>query len=303
MKLGRMSWGPEQQRRALMLAMVALLGGGGVVWVFGPALDEVDALETAVAKLQAQPPLTRSVPAQAWSTQAASAPPEPVASTDWPEPVQATTLWPWLQQRLQAQGLRVLALRPQTMNATASGLPEQAVVLQLQGRWLDWQTWSQDMAAHATWWRVDQWQLVPAEAGQVRIELQARVGLQPDRSTWVAPEWPLVRAALDSRDSLFGLHGAQEVGGSRVSAPHALESASPDPRGWPVRALRLQGLWQQADQWHAVLGNGLAQVTVRAGQRVGQEGYRVQRIAPDGVVLGAEKGAPVLRLDWQGGQP
>jgi Tfp pilus assembly protein PilP len=70
-----------------------------------------------------------------------------------------------------------------------------------------------------------------------------------------------------------------------------------------VHALRLQGVWQQADQWHAVLGDGLAHVTVQPGQRVGQEGYRVQRIAQDGVVLRADKEEPVLRLDWRGGQP
>ncbi len=296
-----MTWRPEQQRRALMLAMVAVLGAGGFAWVFGPALDEVDALQRDLAQLQTQPPLTR--------TATASAPPEPAASAAWPEPAQATILWPWLQQRLQAQGLQVLALRPQTMNTPASGLPEQAVILQLQGHWPDWHAWSQDMAAHAPWWGVDQWQVVPAGAGQVRIELQARVGLWPatlawpERSSWVAPEWPLVRAAAGSREPLFGLHGAEAGAAQSVSASRPLAPALSDPRGWPVHALRLQGVWQQADQWHAVLGDGLAHVTVQPGQRVGQEGYRVQRIAQDGVVLRADKEEPVLRLDWRGGQP
>jgi len=302
MKAWRQHWEPAQQRHALALLVVALLGAAGVVWVFGPASAEVDALEMEVAQWQSR---SLSSPRPASPVQLATPPTEEDPGPAWPDPAQASALWPWLQQRLQAQGLQVLALRPQAFNNTVPALPEQAVVLQLQGRWPDWRAWTQDMAQHAPWWQVDQWQVVPLQAGQVRIELQARVGLwpaglaAPERSGWSAPAWAAARAVPTRRETLWDAPDAERVDSpSAASAP-----ASPDPRAWPVRALRLQGVWQQADQWHAVLGDGLAQTTVRAGQRIGQEGFRVRRIGENGVELVSGQGEPTLRLDWQGGRP
>lgn len=302
MKAWRQHWGPAQQRHALAWAVVALLGAAGVVWVFGPAWAEVDALEMEVAQWQSQ---SLSPPRPASPVQPATTPTEGETGPAWPEPAHASALWPWLQQRLQAQGLQVQALRPQAINNTVPALPEQAVVLQLQGRWTDWHAWIQDMAQHAPWWQVDQWQVVPLQAGQVRIELQARVGLWPaglagpERPGWSAPAWAAARAVPTSRDTLWDAPDAERV--DRPSAASA--PASSDPRAWPVRALRLHGVWLQADQWHAVLGDGLAQTTVRAGQRIGQEGFRVRRIGENGVELVSGEGEPTLRLDWQGGQP
>ena len=50
---------------------------------------------------------------------------------------EADGVWPWLQARMQSQGLQVQSLRPQAVTTT-DGLPQQAVSLQLQGRWHDW---------------------------------------------------------------------------------------------------------------------------------------------------------------------
>lgn len=70
---------------------------------------------------------------------------------------------------------------------------------------------------------------------------------------------------------------------------------------WPVQALRLQGIWQQADAFHAVLGHGLEQVVVTPGQKVGREAYRVLRVTEEGVALQApQAGQALLHLGWKG---
>ena len=329
------AWGPERQRQLLLRSGAGVLGLCSVLWLFGPDSDASAALEAEVAQWQARrPPLPEPLPESISAPQAVPAPVVPASaapgstlSLPWPGPHQTSSLWPWLQQRAQAQGLQVLALRPQSMEtpnpatpsqgtpgAGVSALPEQTVLLQLQGRWSDWLALSADLAAHAPWWLLTHWQVVPAGAGEVRIELQARVGLwpaalqEPGAPVWTGPEWPAKRAAPDMDAELFGLPDANNANGVALPGDVAPAQAtplpiSPDPRQWPVHGLRLQGVWQQAGQWHAVLGAGLLQTTVRAGQPVGQEGYRVQTVGPDGVVLRAPSNGPALRLGWQGDKP
>ena len=323
-----MAWGPERQRQLLLRLCAGVLGLCGVLWLFGPDADASAALEAEVAQWQARRPPTpepMSAPqAVPGPVVPASAAPGSTVSPPWPGPHQTSSLWPWLQQRAQAQGLQVLALRPQsietpnpatpsqgTPGAGVPALPEQTVLLHLQGRWSDWRSLSRDLAAHAPWWLLTQWQVVPAGAGEVRIELQARVGLWPPAlpgrgvPVWTGPVWPAKRAAPDTGAELFGMPESNGLAQARdgASAPATPLPLSLDPRQWPVHGLRLQGVWQQAGQWHAVLGAGLSQTTVRAGQRVGQEGYRVQTVGPDGVVLRAPSNGPALHLGWQGDKP
>ena len=221
-------------------------------------------------------------------------------------------LWPWLQQGAQVHGLQVLALRPQKpdkVGVAAHALPEQTLLLHVQGRWPAWQAWSQTWPAQAPWLLPTQWQVVPAGAGanegEVRIELQARVGLWPSTlqdphgPAWSALPWPLEQAAPDAGAGPFGGHADR---GAAVVAP-VLSSLSSDPGQWPVQAIRLQGVWQQAGQWHAVLGAGLSQTTVRAGQQVGQERYRVHKVGMEGVELRAVTHGAALHLTWQGDKP
>lgn len=312
-----MTWGPERQRRWLVYLGAGLVALVGVLWLCGPGAEESAALEAEVARSQARlppVPVPQAVSVPAVPTSAASGTAD---SPPWPQPHQTDFLWPWLQQRARAQGLTVLALRPQSAEAANPGppgagkpaLPEQTVLLHLQGRWDDWLALSRDLVEHASWWLVTHWLVVPADAGEVRIELQARAGLWPtmapvpDGAVWTGPHWPVARVTPQA--ALFGMPQAKGLAQTHEGepAPAAPLPPSPDPRQWPVHDLHLQGVWQQSGQWHAVLGAGLSQTTVRAGQRVGQQGYHVQRVGLDGVVLRAPSNGPALHLGWQGEKP
>lgn len=308
-----MAWGPERQRQVLMWLGSGVLGLAGVLWLFGPDADEWATLETEVAQWQARlPPAPETTPRPADPASAVSG---SASTPPWPRQDQAEVLWSWLQQGVQVQGLQLLVLRPQgpLASSAATSLPEQTVWLQLQGRWPDWLALSESLAAHAPWWSITQWQVVPAGEGLVRIELQARVGwwpsaLQvPNVPVWTGPPWPVASAAPGHGAELFGMPDAHGLVPPQDSAPAQVAvlalSLPPDPRQWPVHALGLQGVWQQAGEWHAVLGAGLALTAVRAGQRVGQEGYRVQSVGLRGVVLRSPSDGSALHLAWQGGKP
>jgi len=297
------AWGPEQRQRMLLFGSLGVLALCGVVGLLGPERAELEALETEVAQLQDR--LSAApVPRPLQDAVQGSGASERSAWLDGPTQEQGAAVWPWLQQRLQDQGLQVIALRPQGLSA--EGLPEQTVQLQLQGRWRDWLALSQAMAVHAPWWVVDQWQVTPVGVGDVRIELQARVGwlplllLDPKRAVWAGPQWPVAARAGEPPATDALLFGLPEVAAAaQLPSTPVLPQ---DPRHWPVRALRLQGVWQEAGQWHALLGAGLAQATVRVGQRVGQEGLRVRRVDMAGVALAADSGESIVRLAWQGDQ-
>jgi hypothetical protein len=291
------SWRLERKQHLLVLCVAGGLALYAVVGLFGPEATELDLLEADVAQLQAR---LSAAPAQ--PTVAGPAVSIAPALLDWPAHAQMAAVWSWLQQRLQAQGLQVMALRPQALSP--QGLPEQTVQLQLQGRWHDWLVLSQAMAVHAPWWVVDQWQVAPMSAGDVRIELQARVGWLPPflqdskRAVWMGPQWDVADRAVERPVADAPLFGMPET--AAAEAVQLIPLLPQAPRHWPVRALRLQGVWQEAGQWHALLGEGLAQTTVRAGQRVGQEGMKVRRVDMAGVELIAGSGEPVVRLAWQG---
>ena len=308
------AWGLARQPQLPGVLGMALLGLCGALWLGGTDADEWFALEAELAQWQARLPApAASTP---WAGQAGAgggaAPQGGVFTTPWPQPQQTVALWPWLQQGAQIHGLQVLALRPQKpdkVGVVAHALPEQTLLLHVQGRWPDWQAWSQTWPAQAPWLLPTQWQVVPAGAGanegEVRIELQARVGLWPsalqDTHTpaWSALPWPLEQTAPGAGAGPFGGHVDS---GPAVVAPGP-SSLSSDPGQWPVQAIRLQGVWQQAGQWHAVLGAGLSQTTVRAGQQLGHERYLVHKVGMDGVALRAVANGAVLHLTWQGGKP
>ena len=85
---------------------VSVLAAGAAcasVWWWGAqSLEAWDALEAEVAQLAAMSGSQNA-------TRSAVAAPVPAGSVlpDWPTPDEAASVWPWLQQRLQAQGLRM----------------------------------------------------------------------------------------------------------------------------------------------------------------------------------------------------
>lgn len=309
--------GPQARHRLLVWGLAAL-AGALPPWLWGwPQRSALTQLEDELAQ---------------WRNRASSLPPDPapppatLAPPDWPAPEQATSVWSWLRQGAQAHGLQVLALQASAQQISAGGadLAELPVRLRLLGPWPDWLAFVAVLDAQAPWWVIDQWQVVPDAqlAGQVRIDVQGRVGLQPQtdpaRSPMprVWPAWPQARVAAGADAGIFAFVPL----GSAAAAPSAPASSGPasasapapeasapwsaDPSTWPVQQLQLLGVWSQAGVTHAVLGRGLAQVTVSPGQRIGREAYRVRRIWATGVELqapGATGPEAVLTLTWTGG--
>ena len=307
MKIHRTALTREGQRHLLMLLLV--FSGSLVLVAWGWPLDReaLQVLREEVNRLQAE----RSAP-QHKSTRAADAadaraPDAPVP--DEPALAEADAVWPWLQARMQAQGLQVQALRPQAVT-TKDGLPQQAVTLQLQGRWQDWLALQAALSAHAPWWVIDQWQVSPLAAGSesVRIELQARLGLQPPAmpGPGMPRDWsrgPVAAALPTSRSALF----ASAAGAApATSGPEAAAALPAYPHEWPLDRLRLRllGVWRQAGVPHAVIGAGQGAVVLGVGQRIGREAYRVHRIGDDHVeLLATDPRGPALRLVLQEGKP
>ncbi|MFM8865895.1 MAG: hypothetical protein ACKOFG_13530 [Limnohabitans sp.] len=301
---------PPSRARLAVLALAFVSGGAWpLLWWGG---DRV-----AMAKLDAELVLLRGR-LQA-PTSAPMRPLVPAAQdlSDGPRAHDATALWTWLQQGAQAHGLQVLALSAQPVQEVA-GLPEQVLRWRLRGPWQSWLDLAQALDVQAPWWLQQQWQVVPDGQlpGWVRIDLQGRVGLQPQGGAAPAagprmwPAWRPASASMAAATPVFALPALAGLAATDPAPVPASSAASaesgplpPDPRHWPVRELQLLGLWWQAGMAHAVLGRGLAQVTVSTGQRIGREAYRVRRIGPAGVELqapGVAAQAPVLQLTWSG---
>ncbi len=295
-----LAWKADVRRRLAVGLVAWLCGAMGVLWLWHEDIQAWDLLQDDVAQWQ-----LRLQEAGSLVPREAAAPSDPGVLA-LPDPGERDALWSWLQQRLQAQGLQVLALKPQALTAKA-GLPEQPLWLHLQGQWRDWRAFARTMGEHVPWWVVDQWQVVPANSarGEVRIELQARLGLRPSglgpspvARAW--PVWPVANTDPLPGEALVFAHGAQGPAVAAAAPTSEAASALPaDPRQWPVRELRLLGVWHQAGVGHAVLGAGQHQVVLVPGQRVGREAYRVRRVGPNGVELVAAA-APVVHLTLQG---
>lgn len=299
---------PDLRRHLLVLAG-ACLSGVALAWWWWPLDTEaLDVLRQEVAQLQAQTQV--QVPDQPHKQQRPAA--DAAAGDEqlvWDEPAlaEAEMVWPWLQQRMQAQGLQVLLLRPQAVNMD-KGLPEQAVALRLQGRWRDWLVLEEALHEHVPWWVIDQWQVMPAAAQSedVRIELQARLGLQPpgwrrEERQRVWPLWP--QTSVSPQTTGAPLFASAQTPAPLVSASEAAGGLSADPRGWPMDQLRLLGVWRQAGTAHAVVAVGQDPVVLRLGQQIGREAFRVRRIGDDHVDLAtARTSGPLLHLTLREGK-
>ena len=292
--------------RHLLMRVFAFAGGVALVaWGWPLDLQAWVSLQQEVDRLQAQVPAPPYKPQQ--DPDAAASKSHDVLEPDEPALAEADAVWPWLQARMQAQGLQVLALRPQTVS-TKDGLPQQPVSLQLQGRWHDWLALQAALNAHAPWWVIEQWQVASVAAGSetVRIELQARLGLRPPALPGpsmprVWPRWP-VAAAVPTTGSAWS--ASAQGAAPAASGREAAGAGSAPAHEWPLDRLRLLGVWRQSGVLHAVVGMGQDSVVLGVGQRIGREAYRVHRIGDDHVELRAtDKRGPALRLVLQEGKP
>lgn len=301
--------GPHRRERLAVASLAFLVGGLLPLLWWWPDQAELDRLEAEVSQLRSR--VQSPQPGQVRPLPAAVAAPAPA-----PRAQEQTAVWTWLQQGAQAHGLQVQALAALPMTG-GSELPEQPVRLRLLGLWADWLALTAALDARAPWWVPEHWQVVPdgQVPGQVRIELQGRVGFQPQLAAAMQDkpfDWPAWQPVRSSAAAQAGIFATPEVAGHaaavRSGASDVRQDSRPlpaDPRLWPVRELQLLGLWWQSGEAHAVLGRGLDQVTVSVGQRIGREAYRVRRISAAGVELlapGASERGPVLELTWSGEQ-
>lgn len=302
MRHWRLHMTTDRWRQGGLLLASAVLGFMAVMAWGAADLPSMQALDEEVMQLQARlqkPAVNLTGPTAQLSDD---------IGPDEPGLAQSDVVWPWLQQRLQAHGFVVVALRPQAV-ASGKSLPEQTVTMRLQGRWQDWLAFEQALHAHAPWWVLEQWQIVPSgqQPGEVRIELQARLGFQPTHRAETAgqrawPDWQVSGTRRQEKTAhLFAPAAWPEPPALAASGtPVALPS---DPAQWPLQDLRFLGTWSQEGVVHAVLGAGADKVVVKPGQRIGREGYRVRQIGDDRLELGASgTGGVVLRRMLEAGE-
>ena len=164
--------GPQARARLVVACLAFLAGAAPPLLWWWPQHAAMVKLEDELGQLRS---LLASSRAAQLPGRAADSP-----APDWPLPEESTQVWSWLQQGAQAHGLQVLALQALPRQGGAD-LPEQPVRLRLLGAWPDWLAFVAALDGQAPWWLVDQWQVVPdgQTTGLVRIDVQARLGLQP----------------------------------------------------------------------------------------------------------------------------
>lgn len=287
-------WRQAGRRALFWVVPGAVLGAGLGAWWWQQDIESLQHLREEVVTLQSK---LQPEPVKAPTTATA-----PVRWTDWPDAAGGAAVWPWLLQGLQVQALQVQSLRPGAVEWVA-GLPEQTVVLEVQGRWSDWLAFERQLDRHAPWWTPLQWQVVPAAgADQVRMQWHWRWAWRPEsaqaRHAFAPPLW--APATSDGRAVLLfeGPGSAAETAAANLPEP----ASGPDPSSWAVQSLRLLGIWQQEGVAHAVLGHGPDRVVLAVGQRVGRTGHRLVHVGEAQAVLQApERSEPPLHLVLTGG--
>lgn len=208
-----------------------------------------------------------------------------------------------LQTGLASQGLQVLALKPQALHS-GQPLPSQALALRWQGRFGDFgHAWASLVDAGPVW-TIERLTVVPGlSAGTLQWDGVWRAWLRPDAA---APQaWPALWETSPGPAGVAGhdpfVPAVSAAAASGVGTSDAVPPGLPaDPRQWPLAAIRLAGVWQQADKAQAVLSAGPHWVVVGAGTGLALEAYRVKAVHPDSVELQPLKGGGlthVLRLE------
>lgn len=282
--------GPDGRGLALLWGLKLLAWGCGVLVALALAglLWDADGWEALTwPEAPASPPV---VPA---SLAVATAPEATVALTG-PHVHERDAAWLWLQQRLQAQGLRVVSLRPEAWQ-NGPVMAQQNGHLRLQGAWADWLAFTRALASHAPWWSWTRWQLQAAERPEaVQIDAELRLWLRPDGEAASAgheqPRWPVAKL-YEAAAPLFAQANAAGPA-TPASAPRDPADGAP---GW-----RVWGVWTQAGERRVVLGRGPDWVALALGQGAGPQGPRLDHIGPEGVRLSMPGGAPRLFLPWEG---
>lgn len=289
-RLGR-GLSPVWRTRCTGLSLGAGLGLVLLALIWGDEMQQAWVLHEALAQMQAKHQRVGAILAA--SDVVPSQGDAALTLPQGPGMQERDAAWLWLQQGLQAQGLKVEALRPEPLEAGAT-LASQLAHVRLSGAWTDWVAASQHMATHSPWWDWQQWQVQPLGAqGQVQVEARLRLWFRPDRaqSTSVQPwpAWPVVRTGAST--PLFG-------GGDAPAAKSAMPAEASAPAASP--AWQLLGVWTQAGERRVVLGHGAEWTVLAPGQALGPQAYRLDGVDAQGARLKGARAGQTLLLPWEG---
>lgn len=276
--------------RGTGLALGLGLGLVLLEWVWGEEMQQAWVWHEALAQMQAKH--QRVAPTVAASDPVPGPGDVAQALPFGPGVQERDAAWLWLQQGLQAQGLKVEMLRPEPSESKAP-VTSQLAHLRMSGAWTDWVAVGRHMAAHTPWWDWQQWLVQPAGGpGQVQVDARLRLWFRPERTQgrpvqeW--PTWPVVQG---------GALTPLLAGGDGPATPAGTQTEASDPLSPP--AWQLLGVWTQADGRRVVLGHGADWMVLAPGQTLGPQAYRLDRIDAQGVRLrGAGSDQPLL-LPWE----
>lgn len=293
----RLVMATQPWRQALLIGLVLTVPGAWLgLWPWQAEMDALERLREELTQLEGKLEQT------AFSVATAQRPQVYPDDADRPQTSDGQAVWPWLQQRLQAHGLRVQGLRPGPLEQ-GSGLPEQGVVLEALGSWADWRAFEQALDRHAPWWTVTQWQMVAGPMpGQVRVRWDARWAWRTHAPMGgSAVSLPVWRPAepLHAATPVFEAPGHASVTAPAVrpAASEAGKTAGAEDPTW-----RLLGIWHQQGVAYAVLERGQEQFVLSPGQRHARHGHRLLRVGPaEAVLQPPQAGAAPLRLVLKGG--
>jgi hypothetical protein len=220
-------------------------------------------------------------------------------------------LWPSLQQTLARQRLQLLSFRP-VEDPMAAPLPSQAVALRLRGRFEDWvRAWSA-MSEGVPVWSMERVHIHPqADSTAVEIDVLLRVWLRagPDGPRAWQGQGAAVSSAARAERVFASSQPGDQIAPAGLSTHEPVANAittksepmdAQDPRHWPLTGLRLLGIWHEADARYAILAFGAHWVRAQVGQRVSQEGHRLETIGDQTVNLRVGQG-PVQVLNLEKG--
>ena len=225
---------------------------------------------------------------------------------------QSEQWWRHLQKVLAQYRVRLLSMQPVSEGLLAP-LPSQAMVMRLQARYENWaQVW-RALTEMGPVWSMDRLSVVHSTDAQgVDIEVVWRIWSRTgqevgdhDKATGLVPMATQPQTPrIQEGPSVFGLpvrrappleaqiklpDGVQvsaatgvlpEPEGAPDSMPQDLQFTH-EPERWPMRPLRLIGIWRQGQQAQAIVANSTHWFRAQEGKALSLEGHRVWRIGGD----------------------
>lgn len=303
----------------------ALLGfAAGLLWVAWWHAQALGVLLTQEDQLQSLHGQLATLKAQSSRVQQQSGAPQapPVLLAQLPSEGRQGVIWLQLSQLLAQHAVQLRSLRP-LPDVLPAPLTSQAVAVRLHAQFGDWTAVWLAMNANGPVWSIDRLRITPQDQG-VDIEAVLRVwfGDGPGSAALFEPDLLHPEATRTARMKSAVFRQVPEPDAQWLADPQdkseaaaawrqvaavdqaqtvdvAVEGAalgrvnpvvlSADPALWPLERVRLLGIWQQAQDSHAILAAGPHWVRARVGQQVA--GHRIDRILSQEVHLLPSLGA------------